>query len=398
MSASDSNNQGEDSLRESLECPLCLKVFLDCVSLPCGHSFCRVCLKRSFEVSSACPICRNVYFVEPNELPVTYAISQLVQTHFQEELEERRKEVQEEEKENNTKTVPLFFDKETDGFYFPGQPFGLRMFEPRYKTLVQRVALHTRVFGIQKSPESTQGVIASLEHVEEGVGGDYVIAGKITHRYNVEEGSLREEADTQGLHVARVLTFEDDHVPQEADTQNSMPPLQLAKKLSDTIRSTFEDLRNKIGPHNAFRITRQLGNPPVQPTSMSLFGMAAFSLPSETRNYCFQSTDPLLRLKILYCFLAKLQEDKQKAGRIVNNVEDFSNLVEEAKTLPESRIEDLGPVSLRALAFYEHGGWSALLDKTLYQPTVSDSLIIILIAALLLYLFKNGYFGPPADF
>jgi len=46
-------------VRAEVVCPLCLDLWLDVVATPCGHRFCRTCLRRSLtRCSSRCPLCR----------------------------------------------------------------------------------------------------------------------------------------------------------------------------------------------------------------------------------------------------------------------------------------------------------------------------------------------------
>ncbi|XP_047214378.1 tripartite motif containing 35-28 [Girardinichthys multiradiatus] len=45
-------------LRQDLTCPICQGVFKDPVLLPCSHSFCRECQKRSWQFNKTCPVCR----------------------------------------------------------------------------------------------------------------------------------------------------------------------------------------------------------------------------------------------------------------------------------------------------------------------------------------------------
>lgn len=46
----------------SFECPICLEIFSNPVSLPCGHNFCYVCKKDiSIFGSKKCPVCRREY-------------------------------------------------------------------------------------------------------------------------------------------------------------------------------------------------------------------------------------------------------------------------------------------------------------------------------------------------
>ncbi|KAL7880829.1 hypothetical protein SRHO_G00030830 [Serrasalmus rhombeus] len=72
--ASSSNLLSEDQL----QCSICLDVFTDPVSTPCGHNFCRVCLKEYWDSSSRCqcPVCKAEFPTRP-ELSVNTFISGL---------------------------------------------------------------------------------------------------------------------------------------------------------------------------------------------------------------------------------------------------------------------------------------------------------------------------------
>ncbi|KAL7875503.1 hypothetical protein AOLI_G00104660 [Acnodon oligacanthus] len=72
--ASSSSLLSEDQLR----CSICLDVFTDPVSTPCGHNFCRVCLKDYWDSSSRCqcPVCKEEFSRRP-ELRVNTFISGL---------------------------------------------------------------------------------------------------------------------------------------------------------------------------------------------------------------------------------------------------------------------------------------------------------------------------------
>ena len=47
-------------VKELLECTVCTELLLDPVTTPCGHSFCRTCLRQSMDHSTKCPVCRTV--------------------------------------------------------------------------------------------------------------------------------------------------------------------------------------------------------------------------------------------------------------------------------------------------------------------------------------------------
>lgn len=55
-------------LEESITCPVCIELFSstrDPITIPCGHSLCRVCLRESLRIRPQCPVCR-----EPTPGPV----------------------------------------------------------------------------------------------------------------------------------------------------------------------------------------------------------------------------------------------------------------------------------------------------------------------------------------
>ncbi|KAI5627280.1 E3 ubiquitin-protein ligase TRIM39 [Silurus asotus] len=63
---------------DQLECCICLDVFTDPVSTPCGHNFCMICLKEHWDSSShcQCPVCKEKFTNRP-DLRVNTFISAL---------------------------------------------------------------------------------------------------------------------------------------------------------------------------------------------------------------------------------------------------------------------------------------------------------------------------------
>ncbi|XP_062850618.1 E3 ubiquitin-protein ligase TRIM47-like [Trichomycterus rosablanca] len=63
---------------DQLQCCICLDVFTDPVSTPCGHNFCKICIKTCWDTSShcQCPVCKMNFPKRP-ELHVNTFISGL---------------------------------------------------------------------------------------------------------------------------------------------------------------------------------------------------------------------------------------------------------------------------------------------------------------------------------
>ncbi|XP_030281639.1 zinc finger protein RFP-like [Sparus aurata] len=59
-------------------CSICLDVFTDPVSTPCGHNFCKTCITKHWKINTPykCPNCKKVFFTRP-ELQVNTFISEM---------------------------------------------------------------------------------------------------------------------------------------------------------------------------------------------------------------------------------------------------------------------------------------------------------------------------------
>uniref|UniRef100_A0A3B5MVS1 G protein-coupled receptor 156 n=1 Tax=Xiphophorus couchianus TaxID=32473 RepID=A0A3B5MVS1_9TELE len=64
--------------KEHLLCPICLDVFNQPVSTPCGHNFCRDCIQRYWQSTNPpqCPMCKHKLYKRP-DLKVNTFISEL---------------------------------------------------------------------------------------------------------------------------------------------------------------------------------------------------------------------------------------------------------------------------------------------------------------------------------
>ncbi|KAK7881929.1 hypothetical protein WMY93_028103 [Mugilogobius chulae] len=57
----------ESSSEETLLCSICLEVFSEPVSTPCGHNFCKRCICEAWDTDGlcTCPLCNRNYYIRP---------------------------------------------------------------------------------------------------------------------------------------------------------------------------------------------------------------------------------------------------------------------------------------------------------------------------------------------
>uniref|UniRef100_A0A8C4WVP7 Uncharacterized protein n=1 Tax=Eptatretus burgeri TaxID=7764 RepID=A0A8C4WVP7_EPTBU len=68
---------------DELTCPVCFDLYKEPIALPCGHSFCRVCVESSWEskeedTGCVCPNCREVFSQKP-QLKKNVTVANLVE-------------------------------------------------------------------------------------------------------------------------------------------------------------------------------------------------------------------------------------------------------------------------------------------------------------------------------
>ncbi|XP_034390411.1 LON peptidase N-terminal domain and ring finger 1, like [Cyclopterus lumpus] len=132
-----------------LECSLCIRLFYEPVTTPCGHTFCKNCLERCLDHTPQCPLCKESlkeYLACRNYL-VTSVLDMLIKQYLSQESAERTKTHLEETSELSdlTKNVPIFVCT----MAYPTVPCPLHVFEPRYRLMIRRcMYTGTRQFGM----------------------------------------------------------------------------------------------------------------------------------------------------------------------------------------------------------------------------------------------------------
>jgi Lon protease-like protein len=128
-----------NGIEHCLECPICMNLFYEPVTSPCGHSFCRQCLIRTLDNADSCPICRAVlpglnYFTC---ISVDQNISSLLSSL-------QIKSVTSLQRQSSPKHIPVFICS----LVFPFTNNTFHIFEPKYRALVKSCLDGNKEFGI----------------------------------------------------------------------------------------------------------------------------------------------------------------------------------------------------------------------------------------------------------
>ncbi|XP_013882054.1 LON peptidase N-terminal domain and RING finger protein 3 [Austrofundulus limnaeus] len=132
-----------------VECSLCMRLFYEPVTTPCGHTFCLKCLERCLDHNPKCPLCKeelSEYLVQ-RQCCKTVVMEKLISKYLPSEFMERQRIHLEEmaELSNLNKNVPVFVCT----MAFPTVPCPLHIFEPCYRLMVRRcMETGTNCFGM----------------------------------------------------------------------------------------------------------------------------------------------------------------------------------------------------------------------------------------------------------
>uniref|UniRef100_A0A672FDZ5 LON peptidase N-terminal domain and ring finger 3 n=1 Tax=Salarias fasciatus TaxID=181472 RepID=A0A672FDZ5_SALFA len=215
-----SRTSGGDQLDPSdLECSLCMRLFYEPVTTPCGHTFCLQCLERCLDHNPKCPLCKeelSEYLVQRRYCK-TVLVEKLISKYLPSELTERTRIHQEElaELSNLNKNVPIFVCT----MAFPTVPCPLHIFEPCYRLMVRRcMETGTKCFGMCLGDElkgfADYGCLLEIRDVKFFSDGRSVADTIGRRRFRVVQHSERD-----GYNTADIEYLEDEKVEGAAERE-----------------------------------------------------------------------------------------------------------------------------------------------------------------------------------
>lgn len=265
-----------------LECSLCMRLFYEPVTTPCGHTFCMKCLERCLDHNSQCPLCKERLseYLAQRKYSKTLLMEGLIDHYLLEELVERRKVHEEEiaELSNLNKNVPIFVCT----MAFPTVPCPLHIFEPCYRLMIRRcMETGTKQFGMCITDPvkgfADYGCILEIRNVEFFADGRSVVDTIGKRRFKVVEQHQRD-----GYNTADIEYLEDKKVEGEAHAE--------LLSLHDAVYNQSFTWFNSLKPEQKERITGHFGpmpdkepEPQVSPNGPSWCWWLLAVLPLEGR-------------------------------------------------------------------------------------------------------------------
>ncbi|KAI6078124.1 LON peptidase N-terminal domain and RING finger protein 3 [Aix galericulata] len=225
-----------------LDCSLCMRLFYEPVTTPCGHTFCLKCLERCLDHNPKCPLCKEGLSecLAMRKYCKTVLMEELIARYLPEELTERRKIYEEEiaELSNLNKNVPIFVCT----MAYPTVPCPLHIFEPCYRLMIRRcMETGTKQFGMCISDPvkgfADYGCILEIRNVEFFADGRSVVDSIGKRRFKVIQHSQRD-----GYNTADIEYIED----QKVQGQDYAALLVLHDSVYDLAYTWFNSLKQAL--------------------------------------------------------------------------------------------------------------------------------------------------------
>ena len=313
------------------DCSICLRLLHAPSTLPCGHSFCRACLRQCLEHSLKCPECRTDVPFDAADPQVSIALADALAQMYPRETAARLAEMPAASSPSSSgpagvPSFPLFVLEPL----LPGQVMQLHVFEPRYIRLTDRALSEPRLnraFGMvgassrTSSGLNTHGVEARiLEHTLLG-NGCYLLRVQGMRRFRI----LR-TWELDGYRNAAV-SWAADNPLRDDDGTFSIESAILASELRGLLKEWMREVQVGRWERHAGQIERLIGElgplPSAdEPEKLGLWGAACINpLPPlgvapEIRTQALEATEPIFRLRLVlaatessYCSYLKRQSE-----------------------------------------------------------------------------------------
>nr|XP_046176120.1 LON peptidase N-terminal domain and RING finger protein 2-like isoform X2 [Oncorhynchus gorbuscha] len=232
-----------------MDCSVCMRLFYEPVTTPCGHTFCMKCLERCLDHNPNCPVCKEniTEYLATRGYHKTVLMEEVLQRYLSEELAERSKVHQEEmaELSNLTQEVPIFICT----MAFPTIPCPLQVFEPCYRLMIRRsMETGTKQFGMCIADDikgfADYGCMLEVKDVKFQPDGRLVVDTIGVSRFRVLSHGHRD-----GYNTAKIKHLEDQKVEGEELAELQKLHDCVYEQASTWFTSLKDNMKNQIVSH-----------------------------------------------------------------------------------------------------------------------------------------------------
>ncbi|KAK4668859.1 uncharacterized protein QC764_711200 [Podospora pseudoanserina] len=210
-------------LRPEFDCPICFELFDEPATTPCGHTYCRPCLKSITTLGEDlyCPVCRQGLTLDGtpflSEYPENRIIMKLIPVLWPDELE-ARKDIPPAPPPRQDE-IPIF----ALATAMPTMKMPFRIFEPRYRLMMKRVLRGNKEFGMTMvdpltRKESDVGTVLRVEAHRLLDNGDYLVKVVGVRRFRVLERRVRDEYWMANVEPFGDVSFEEEEAMEAMET------------------------------------------------------------------------------------------------------------------------------------------------------------------------------------
>ncbi|XP_075394263.1 LON peptidase N-terminal domain and RING finger protein 3 isoform X2 [Tenrec ecaudatus] len=265
-----------------LECSLCMRLFYEPVTTPCGHTFCLKCLERCLDHNAQCPLCKDglLQCLTSRKYSKTIIMEELIAKFLPEEFNERRRLYEEEMEElsNLNKNVPIFVCT----MAYPTVPCPLHIFEPCYRLMMRRcIETGTRQFGMCLGDPvkgfAEYGCMLEIRNVQFFADGRSVVDSIGKRRFKVLRQGQRD-----GYNTADIEYIEDQKVQGEDCAELMTLHNCVYERASLWFLSLKPALKNRI-LHHFGPMPEKDADPQVNPNGPAWCWWLLAVLPLESR-------------------------------------------------------------------------------------------------------------------
>ncbi|XP_064874895.1 LON peptidase N-terminal domain and RING finger protein 2-like [Oncorhynchus nerka] len=232
-----------------MDCSVCMRLFYEPVTTPCGHTFCMKCLERCLDHNPNCPLCKEniTEYLATRGYHKTLLMEEVLQRYLSEELAERSKVYQEEmaELSNLAQEVPIFICT----MAFPTIPCPLQVFEPCYRLMIRRsMETGTKQFGMCIADDikgfADYGCMLEVKDVKFQADGRSVVDTVGVSRFRVLSHGHRD-----GYNTAKIEHLEDQKVEGEELVELQKLHDCVYEQASTWFTSLKDNMKNQIVSH-----------------------------------------------------------------------------------------------------------------------------------------------------